>query len=75
MTKTAFDRSNILTPDERAAAARKCLRLLADADFDEMTENDRAFISDQRRMAGTIAYAPTERVLAWLRDCVEKYAL
>lgn len=75
MTKTAFNRDNILTPEERAVSARKCLKLLDDDTncTDDMRANDYSFYVTQREKAKRTDYAPSERELTWLRDLVEKY--
>lgn len=73
MATTAFNRSNILDDTERAEAARRCLRILEEADEDEMKDNDYAFYIDQMAWSNRTGYAPSERQLAWLRDMVERY--
>jgi hypothetical protein len=73
MTKTAFDRDGILTPDDRLTSARKCVSLLEPHAL-EMNPRDTSFLSsmvlETRKTSGTVS----ERQLAWLRDLVEKYA-
>jgi len=69
----AFERSNILSPAERAEAARKCLRIISeDADLDKMKRVDYEFYNDQMARSKRISYAPSESVLAWLRDITER---
>lgn len=71
MTQTAFNRDDVLTPEERIASARKCIELLA-PDIDAMTAREYQFVgemSDKIDRRGV-----SERQLAWLRDLVEKYA-
>lgn len=74
MSKTAFERDGILTAEERAVSARKCLSLLADISPDRLRGNEFSFLSGQQNSAKFIHYNPTERQLAWLRDLVSKYA-
>lgn len=71
MTQTAFNRDNILSPDDRLASARKCLALLA-PETDNMGEKESAFVEDMESKIGN--YGVSERQLAWLRDLVSKYA-
>ena len=74
MSKYAFERSNILTPQERVEAARKCLRLIGeDANLDKMKTRDYEFYNDQTARAKRITYRVSEGQLAWLRDIVAKY--
>lgn len=69
MTKYAFERSNILSSDERVEAARKCLKIIGDdADFDKMPIRDFEFYSDQVARSKRVTYALSENALAWLRD-------
>lgn len=74
MTKTAFNRDGVLTSEERAASARKCVNLLGAVDPHSMREKDWTFFCDQLAESKKFQYAPSERQLAWLRDLVEKYA-
>ncbi len=70
MSKFAFDRDNILTPEERLKAARKCLVNL-EPQLEAMGEREAQFVSD---MAEKIdRFGCSERQLAYLRDLVEKY--
>ena len=73
MTKTAYERDNVLTPDERTASARKCLSILAEATFQDMSRSDYNFLETHRRRALSIGYGLSERELAWLRDLVERF--
>lgn len=73
MTKTAFERDNILTPEERAVSARKCLAILADASSEDMRMRDYEFVPDQRTKAKYRSYTPSERELAYLRDICSKF--
>ena len=76
MSRTTYNRDNILTPEERAASARKCIQIL-DAEnhcTDDMRAKDYSFYVSQRAEAKRLDYAPSERQLLWLRDLVEKYA-
>jgi hypothetical protein len=70
MTQTAFNRDNVLTPDDRLASARKCLDLLA-SETDSMGEKESAFVDDMQNKIDQ--YGVSERQLAWLRDLVSKY--
>jgi len=71
MTKPAFERDNILTPDDRLASARKCLALL-EPEAGSMGDMESEFVeSIQNRIDH---YGVSERQLAWLRDLVSKYA-
>lgn len=71
MTKTAFDRDNILNEDDRLASARKCLRLLL-PEVDNMGEKEASFVTSMEEKIDS--YGVSERQLAWLRDLVGKYA-
>jgi hypothetical protein len=71
MTKTAFDRDNVLNDDERIASARKCIKLLL-PELDRMNNAEQQFVDDMDSVLDQ--GRPTERQLAWLRDLVEKYA-
>ena len=73
MTRTAFNRDNVLTPEERVTSSRKCIALLKDH-VAEMTERERAFFQGTAWAAEKPTYQCTERQLAWLRDMVETYA-
>jgi hypothetical protein len=70
LTQTAFNRDNVLTPDDRLASARKCLDLLA-SETDSMGEKESAFVDDMQNKIDQ--YGVSERQLAWLRDLVSKY--
>lgn len=76
MSKTQFKRDGILNSSERSEAGCKCLKILRDAgiESDDMGEGDGSFYSQQCDRAAQINWEPSERVLAWLRDLVEKYA-
>jgi hypothetical protein len=73
MTRTAFDRDNVLTPEDRLVSARKCVRLL-EPHAQDMSPGETSFLSsitlEVRKIQGIIS----ERQLAWLRDLVTKYA-
>jgi hypothetical protein len=71
MTKTAFNRDNILSPEERLASARKCLALL-EPEVGGMGEFEAEFVENMQERIDR--YGVTERQLAWLRDLVTKYA-
>lgn len=71
MTKTAFDRDNVLSPDERIASARKCLSLLT-PEIGSMGEREASFVSEMSEKIDQ--WGVSERQLAWLRDLVSKYA-
>jgi hypothetical protein len=71
MTKTAFDRDNILSPEDRLASARKCLSLLL-PEVNGMGDKEADFVNDMENRIEH--FGVTERQLAWLRDLVTKYA-
>lgn len=71
MTRSAFNRDNILTPEERIASARKCLALLT-PEVMSMGEREADFVNEMQDKI--LQWGVTERQLAWLRDLVEKYA-
>jgi hypothetical protein len=70
VARPAFERDNILTPEERLASARKCLRLLSPA-IGGMGEKEAEFVDDMENKVDR--FGVSERQLAWLRDLVEKY--
>jgi hypothetical protein len=74
MTQTAFNRDNILSNEERAVSARKCVSILADVNPEKFRERDWDFFCDQKAMSKNVRYNPTERQLLWLRDLVERLA-
>jgi hypothetical protein len=69
MSKFAFDRSGILTPQERVDAARKCLGILED-NVESLGQTERQFV--ERMMENLDRYGISERQLAWRRDISEK---
>jgi hypothetical protein len=71
MTKTSFNRDNILSSSERIASARKCLDLLS-PEVENMGDREAEFVSEM--MDKVERWGVTERQLAWLRDLVGKYA-
>lgn len=71
MTKLAFDRDNVLSPEERVTSARKCLNLLTPL-TDGMGEKEAQFVDDMENKIDH--FGVTERQLVWLRDLVGKYA-
>lgn len=71
MTKTAFTRDNILTPQDRLDSARKCLALL-EPETGGMGDKEAAFVEDMQNKIDQ--FGVSERQLAWLRDLVTKYA-
>ena len=71
MTRTAYNRDSVLTPEERATSARKCIELLA-PEVDAMAEREYQFVGEMQDKIDR--HGVTERQLAWLRDLVEKYA-
>lgn len=70
MTKFAFDRDNVLSPEERIASARKCLNLLTPL-TDGMGEKEAQFVDDTENKIDH--FGVTERQLMWLRSLHEKY--
>ena len=73
MTKPAFNRDNVLTPEDRLASARKCVSLL-EAHALEMNPRETSFLSSMTLEVRKIRGLISERQLAWLRDLVSKYA-
>lgn len=71
MTKTAFNRDNVLSDDDRLKSARKCLALLT-AETASMGEREAAFVEEMSEKLER--WGCSERQLAWLRDLVTKYA-
>jgi len=71
MTRIAFNRDDVLTPQDRIDSARKCIELLA-PEVDAMAEREYQFVGEMQDKIDR--YGATERQLAWLRDLVEKYA-
>lgn len=74
MSRFQNNRSNILSIEERAASARKCIALLGDVNPDEMSDKDATFFRDQLAASKKIVWLPSELQLQWLRDMVERYA-
>lgn len=73
MSRFQNNRDNILTGEERAKSARKCISLLKDIPFGKMNIRDFDFVAEQAINAKRLNYEPSWAVLQWLRDCVEKY--
>lgn len=74
MTRPAFQRDNILTGNERAESARKCLALMADISEQSLIRSkDFDFLQSHRQRARFVNYEPTEPQLLWLRDMVDRY--
>jgi hypothetical protein len=73
MSKFQNNRGNILSVEERATSARKCIMLLNDVDEDEMSEKDLKFFLTQKTRSKYVGYQPTEPQLQWLRDMIERY--
>lgn len=71
MTRTAFNRDDVLTPEERATSARKCIGLLV-PEVEGMGEREAQFVTEMQEKIDR--WGVSERQLAWLRDLVEKYA-
>jgi hypothetical protein len=71
MTRTAFNRDDVLTPQDRIDSARKCLDLLA-PEVDGMGDREAQFVTEMQEKIDR--WGVSERQLAWLRDLVEKYA-
>lgn len=71
MTRTAFNRDDVLTPQDRIESARKCLELLA-PEVDGMDDRESRFVTEMQEKIDR--WGVSERQLAWLRDLVEKYA-
>lgn len=73
MTRPAFTRDNVLSPEDRVASARKCLSILADAKSDDMSWKDYDFLENQRKAARYTTYAVSEKQLMYLRDLVSRF--
>lgn len=73
MSKTAYERDGILSPEERETSAKKCLSILEDAGPEDLRMADYEFLQGQREGSKRFGYQVSERQLAWLRDCVEKF--
>lgn len=76
MSGYQFGRDNILSDDERAESARKCINILMPVWLDkghQWRDNDAKFFTNQHSYSNRISYNPGERELAWLRDLVERY--
>ena len=71
MTKTAFNRDNVLSDDDRLKSARKCLALLT-SETDRMGQKEAEFVTEMEEKLEQ--WGCSERQLAWLRDLVSKYA-
>lgn len=71
MTRTAFERDNVLSADDRLASARKCLALLG-PETSSMGDMESEFVENMQDRIDR--YGVSERQLAWLRDLVSKYA-
>ncbi len=72
MSKPAFTRSDILTPGERRAAARKCLKIIGDPDkLNGKAQKFVVEIYDKFDIWGDSTFI-TERQLAFLRDITEE---
>lgn len=72
MARVAFDRDNILTPEDRLASARKCVSLL-ESHAHGMTPGETSFLSSITLKVKKSKRIISERQLAWLRDLVSKY--
>lgn len=73
MSKFQNNRGGVLNDDERAASARKCLQLLAEAELPFMRPNDYTFYNKHKSLAKGLRYVPSEPELQWLRDLVSRY--
>lgn len=71
MTRTAFNRDNVLSPEDRIASARECLDLL-EPEVGSMGEREAQFVAEMQDKIER--WGVSERQLAWLRDLTEKYA-
>jgi len=70
------NRGNVLNAEERAASARKCIQLLSESPRvpkESWSTKDLNFFSRELGFAGSQIYAPSDRVLQWLRDMVSRY--
>lgn len=75
MVRPAFQRDNVLSDTERTKSAKKCLQIIADSNpnMGDWRKKDMDFYFQQSRFARMKDYAPTEPILQWLRDLVERY--
>jgi hypothetical protein len=73
VSKTAFERDGILSPEDRLASARKCVSLL-ESHAHDMNPKETSFLSSMTLETRKIKGIISERQLAWLRDLVSKYA-
>jgi len=69
MSRTAFARDNILTPQERVTAARKCLNIIED-NVESLGHTEKKFVEDMQEKIDR--YGVSERQLAWLREIVDR---
>lgn len=74
MTRPAHNHDDILTPQERAASAKKCLDLLQPVRDNITNVKSAQFVREQLLFRKNIRYAPSMSQLNWLRDLVAKYA-
>lgn len=79
MARFQHQRDNILTAEERAASARKCIAILSEAgpeaNQSRMKAKDYEFFRQQKLFSINVTYEPREESLQWLRDLVERYEL
>ena len=78
MAQFQHQRGDVLSPEERAKSARQCLQLLSDnprVPKEKWSEKDRNFFKREYGYAQSIRYAPSDRVLQWLRDMKDRYAV
>lgn len=71
MSKLAFNRDNVLSPQDRIDSARKCLDMLSLL-TEGMGDREAQFVGEMEDKIDR--WGVSERQLAWLRDLVEKYA-
>lgn len=76
MTRPAHRHDDILTAEERAASARKCLALLSPVmeDIKKRSPSSEKFVREQLIFRNNSNYAPSMVQLNWLRDLVSKHA-
>jgi hypothetical protein len=70
------NRSDVLNAEERATSARKCLQLLTEnprVPKERWKVADLNFYNRELGFANSQIYAPSDRVLQWLRDMVSRY--
>lgn len=75
MARFQQQRGNVLTAEERAKSARKCLDLLSSPRVPrpQWPEKDQRFYHREYGYAQSMLYAPSDQTMQWLRDLVSRY--